>query len=202
MAEFKKISELEKAESITSTDLFIIETLTGTKAVTRATLRKETETITPADIGLGNVNNTSDLDKPVSNATQEALDLKANITDVADTYLSKTNASSIYETKNNASGTYLSKVDALEYYVTKERMTTDEYDALETENKTLLGSINEVNAELTSVQTNYATKENVANTYSTKEELTEVVNNVASTYTTKEEFNTALSDIETLLQGV
>lgn len=202
MAEFKKISELERAESITSTDLFIIETLTGTKAVTRATLRKDTESITPADIGLGEVDNTSDLDKPISNATQEALDLKANTTEVADTYLTKTNATAIYETKNNASGTYLSKVDALEYYVTKERMTTDTYDALETENKTLLGSINEVNAELTSVQTNYATKEQVATTYSTKEELTEVVDNVASTYATKEEFETALSDIETLLQGV
>ena len=202
MAEFKKISELERAESITSTDLFIIETLTGTKAITRETLRKETETLTPEDIGLGEVDNTSDLDKPISNATQEALDLKANIADVADTYLTKTNASSVYETKNNASGTYLSKVDALEYYVTKEKMTTDTYDALETENKTLLGSINEVNAELTSVQTNYATKENVANTYSTKEELAEVVDNVATTYATKEEFNTALNDIETLLQGV
>lgn len=202
MAEFKKISELERAESITSTDLFIVETLTGTKAVTRATLRKDTESITPADIGLGEVDNTSDLDKPISNATQEALDLKANTTEVADTYLTKTNATAIYETKNNASGTYLSKVDALEYYVTKERMTTDTYDALETEDKTLLGSINEVNSELTSVQTNYATKEQVATTYSTKEELIEVVDNVASTYTTKEEFETALSDIETLLQGV
>ena len=202
MAEFKKISELERAESITSTDLFIIETLTGTKAITRETLRKETETLTPEDIGLGEVDNTSDLDKPISNATQEALDLKANITDVADTYLTKTNASSVYETKNNASGTYLSKVDALEYYVTKEKMTTDTYDILETDNKTLLGSINEVNAELTSVQTNYATKEDVTATYSTKEELAEVVDNVATTYATKEEFNTALSDIETLLQGV
>lgn len=202
MAEFKKISELERAESITSTDLFIIETLTGTKAVTRATLRKETESITPADIGLGNVDNTSDLDKPISTATQEALDLKANMSDIADTYLTKTNASSIYETKNNASGTYLSKVDALEYYVTKERMTTDEYEELETENKTLLGSINEINTELTSVQVNYATKENVSNTYSTKEELTTAIGDIASTYTTKEEFNTALSDIETLLQGV
>lgn len=33
---------------------------------------------TLADIGLGNVDNTSDLDKPVSLATQEALDLKAD----------------------------------------------------------------------------------------------------------------------------
>lgn len=35
-----------------------------------------------ADIGLGNVDNTSDADKPVSNATQQALNLKANASDV------------------------------------------------------------------------------------------------------------------------
>lgn len=35
-----------------------------------------------ADIGLGNVDNTSDANKPVSNATQQALNLKANASDV------------------------------------------------------------------------------------------------------------------------
>ena len=34
------------------------------------------------DIGLGNVDNTSDADKPISTATQTALDLKVNYTDV------------------------------------------------------------------------------------------------------------------------
>lgn len=34
--------------------------------------------LTKADLGLGNVDNTSDLDKPISTATQEALDLKAD----------------------------------------------------------------------------------------------------------------------------
>lgn len=33
--------------------------------------------VTPAAIGLGNVDNTSDLNKPISTATQTALDLKA-----------------------------------------------------------------------------------------------------------------------------
>ena len=33
--------------------------------------------VTKAQVGLGNVDNTSDLDKPISNATQNALDLKA-----------------------------------------------------------------------------------------------------------------------------
>jgi hypothetical protein len=38
--------------------------------------------ITQTDLGLSNVNNTSDINKPVSSATQTALDLKANSTDV------------------------------------------------------------------------------------------------------------------------
>ena len=36
--------------------------------------------VTKAQVGLGNVNNTSDLSKPISTATQAALDLKANQT--------------------------------------------------------------------------------------------------------------------------
>lgn len=36
-----------------------------------------TDVLSPADIGLGNVNNTSDASKPISTATQTALDLKA-----------------------------------------------------------------------------------------------------------------------------
>lgn len=39
--------------------------------------------IVKGDVGLGNVDNTSDADKPVSTATQTALDLKATTTDLA-----------------------------------------------------------------------------------------------------------------------
>lgn len=39
-------------------------------------------TITASDVGLGNVDNTSDLNKPISSATQTALNLKANSADV------------------------------------------------------------------------------------------------------------------------
>ena len=39
--------------------------------------------LTKAQVGLSNVDNTSDADKPVSTATQTALDLKSNITDAA-----------------------------------------------------------------------------------------------------------------------
>ena len=40
------------------------------------------DNVTKADVGLGNVDNTSDADKPVSTATQTALNLKANTADV------------------------------------------------------------------------------------------------------------------------
>lgn len=39
--------------------------------------------VTKEDVGLGNVDNTSDMDKPISRAMQEALDLKADIEDLA-----------------------------------------------------------------------------------------------------------------------
>lgn len=41
-------------------------------------------TVTASDVGLGSVNNTSDLAKPISTATQAALDLKADASDVTD----------------------------------------------------------------------------------------------------------------------
>lgn len=41
-------------------------------------------TLVKADVGLGNVDNTSDLNKPISNATQDALDEKVDIADLAD----------------------------------------------------------------------------------------------------------------------
>ena len=41
-------------------------------------------TLNKADVGLGNVDNTSDLDKPISTATQTALDAKADAAVVGD----------------------------------------------------------------------------------------------------------------------
>lgn len=41
---------------------------------------------TKSDVGLGNVDNTSDLNKPISTATQNALNLKANASDIPAPY--------------------------------------------------------------------------------------------------------------------
>ena len=57
--------------------------LTGVETLTNKTLQSPAISsptgILKGDVGLGNVDNTSDLDKPVSTATQSALDLKANL---------------------------------------------------------------------------------------------------------------------------
>lgn len=65
-------------------------------------------TVDKTFIGLSNVDNTADIDKPISTATQEALDLKQNITD----------------------------------------------DSLETEAKTIVGAINELDGEVATNTTN------------------------------------------------
>lgn len=51
--------------------------------------------ITKAMVGLGNVDNTADINKPISTATQAALDLKANATDVNTALALKANAADV-----------------------------------------------------------------------------------------------------------
>lgn len=55
--------------------------ITGTGGIVQTTTAanlKSLLSITKSDIGLGNVDNTSDLNKPISTATQNALNLKLN----------------------------------------------------------------------------------------------------------------------------
>lgn len=115
MTTFTKISDLSVITTLSDNDKFIVETSTGTKACSRSALREAVQ-ITKADVGLGNCDNTADLDKPISTATQTALDAKLASATAANTYLTQTDASSTYLTQNNASGTYLSKTDAATYY--------------------------------------------------------------------------------------
>ena len=61
---------------ITNTSLLV--TTTGTQTLTNKTITSPSG-LTKGDVGLGNVDNTSDANKPVSTAGQTALNLKANI---------------------------------------------------------------------------------------------------------------------------
>lgn len=54
------------------------ELLTPTDAVTSVNGKTGAVTLSKADVGLGNVDNTSDANKPISNATQAALDNKVD----------------------------------------------------------------------------------------------------------------------------
>lgn len=57
--------------------------------------------VTKEQVGLSNVDNTSDINKPISTATQNALDLKQNITDITLLTDSKIIPNSINEVYNN-----------------------------------------------------------------------------------------------------
>lgn len=173
---YTKISDLSVTTSLSDSDKFIVETSTGTKAVSRSVLREAT-TVTKEDVGLGNCDNTSDLNKPISTATQAALNSCLTSATAATVYLSQTEASSVYLTQNNAAGTYLSKTDAATYYVTSENagsvyvskteagsvyatkteatnnITTNTFTVLTTTTKTVAGAINELNGIVAGVET-------------------------------------------------
>ena len=57
-----------------------VNTITGVKGNSETNYRTGNVNITAANIGLGNVDNTSDANKPVSTAMQAALDLKVDKT--------------------------------------------------------------------------------------------------------------------------
>ena len=60
------------------------DAVTGVKGDAESTYRIGNVNITKSNIGLDNVDNTSDLDKPISTATQTALDLKLDTADIDD----------------------------------------------------------------------------------------------------------------------
>lgn len=87
-----KISELPAAFSVNPSDLFVVVDITAnptTKKVSAQYLstlapvqsvsgKTGVVTLSKIDVGLGNVDNTTDAGKPISAATQSALDSKAN----------------------------------------------------------------------------------------------------------------------------
>lgn len=77
-------SDTTRAKDLTTTvttNKTNIETLT-TNFTNHTINYSNPHKVTASQVGLGNVNNTSDVDKPISKAQQSALDLKANKSDV------------------------------------------------------------------------------------------------------------------------
>lgn len=76
-AEKNKLSGIESGAQV--------NTITGVKGNAESSYRTGNVNLTKANIGLGNVDNTSDANKPISTATQTALNAKVNKTDIATT---------------------------------------------------------------------------------------------------------------------
>ena len=93
-----------------------VATLTGTQTLTNKTLTSpviNTPTgIVKADVGLSNVDNTSDADKPVSTATQTALDAKASNTALSTHNSDTTDVHGIADTALLATKTYATQAAA------------------------------------------------------------------------------------------
>lgn len=70
------VEEINKGGSATANGLFANPTTTSTTAEVKSVQgRTGIVVLTKEDIGLGSVDNTSDLDKPISDATRAAIDL-------------------------------------------------------------------------------------------------------------------------------
>lgn len=93
-----------------ATKLNGIETGAQVNAVTSVAGRTGAVTLTKTDVGLANVDNTSDANKPVSTAQQTALDAKQNIASVVG---SMSTAGTIIETGSNADGVWTKFKDGL-----------------------------------------------------------------------------------------
>lgn len=78
-------------------DILAGSPVTGVKGNSESSYRRGNVNITKSNIGLGNVDNTSDANKPVSTAQQRALNSKQNITDNSLTTTSKTVPGAINE---------------------------------------------------------------------------------------------------------
>jgi len=72
-------SDLTTIAGLTATTDNVIQSVAGAWAARTPTQLKSTLALVSSDVGLGNVTNTSDANKPVSTAQQAALDLKADL---------------------------------------------------------------------------------------------------------------------------
>ena len=79
-------AELTTIAGLTATSEYVIQSVGGSWAAHSPAQLKTTLALVKGDVGLGNVDNTADTAKPVSTATQTALDAKLAVTTAATTY--------------------------------------------------------------------------------------------------------------------
>ena len=127
-----------------------------TNLTTHTSNQENPHNVTAEQIGLGNVDNTSDLDKPISNATQAELNKKANDADLAT--VAKT-------------GSYNDLID--------QPIIPTKVSELENDSNFLTSIPDEYVTETELVDKSYVTTETANSTYATKTELAEKADKTA-----------------------
>jgi len=144
------------------------------------------------DIGLGNVDNTSDVDKPISTATQEALDLKADKTSLNET------DTRVEANSNDITGIKADIVDINKEVEGINTTVTGKQDkgdyALKSELPTKTSDLENDSGFLTKVPDNYATKAEVEQV---KDDVATITNTIDAQGTSLNELNTTVTNIQT-----
>jgi hypothetical protein len=105
-ATLNTLNELAAAINDDASFASTVTTALGTKApIDSPTFTGTVNGITKSMVGLSNVDNTTDALKPISSATQTALDAKLSSATASTTYLSQATAASTYATKADATFT-------------------------------------------------------------------------------------------------
>ena len=127
-----------------------VNSITGIKGNAEGSYRTGNVNITPTNIGLGNVDNTSDLSKPISTATQKALDEKVD--KIAGKGLSTEDFTGAYKTVlDNLPTNYAPLVDGL---VPAANLPSYVDDVIEVESKTAFPATGESGKIYVSLDTN------------------------------------------------
>ena len=179
----KAEGELAADLSLESTRAQNAEQTIQTNLTTHTTNTENPHNVTKAQIGLNNVDNTSDLDKPISNATQAELNQKANDVDLAT--VAKTGSyndlinkpiipTKVSELENDSN--FLTSIP--DEYVTETELVDKSYVTTETANSTYATKVELGNKADTSALDFYLTTESATSTYLSKTDAT-------STYATK-----------------
>ena len=157
--------------------------------------------VTLADIGLGNVNNTSDLNKPISNAVEQALTFKANKTYV-DEIKVKSDANSNDITNIKSDVVDINK-DIEGINTTLEgKQDKGEY-ALKSELPTKTSQLANDSGFLTVIPSEYVTDEELtAKNYANKSEVDQVKDDLATVTNTVDSQGTSLNELTTTVTGI
>lgn len=119
-ADIAKLKQLRTREELDELVKTVLQTL-KTVGETHTARKDNPHNVTKDQVGLGSVDDTSDLDKPVSRAVQEALNNKVNVDDIDSILISINSLDSKFRSLNSKVGEIEPITKALEELVVQER---------------------------------------------------------------------------------